>query len=58
MGEVVLRGMRLCEPCSHMSRLGGDKELKTAFLHRAGLRAEIVKPGTIFVKDRIAPIEH
>jgi MOSC domain-containing protein YiiM len=55
VGEVVLRGMRLCEPCSHLNRLAGDEELKTAFLHRGGLRAEIVKGGTIRVKDPIAP---
>lgn len=57
VGEVVLRGMRLCEPCSHLSRLAGDEELKTAFLHRGGLRAEIVKGGSISVKDPIAPVE-
>jgi GrpB-like predicted nucleotidyltransferase (UPF0157 family) len=57
VGEVVLRGMRLCEPCSHLSRLAGDGELKTAFLHRGGLRAEIVKGGSIRVKDLIAPAD-
>jgi GrpB-like predicted nucleotidyltransferase (UPF0157 family) len=56
VGEVVLRGMRLCEPCGHMSRLAGDDELKTAFLHRGGLRAEIVKGGNIQVKDPITPL--
>jgi MOSC domain-containing protein YiiM len=53
VGEVVLRGMRLCEPCNHLNRLAGDEELKTAFLHRAGLRAEIVKGGLIRVNDPI-----
>jgi GrpB-like predicted nucleotidyltransferase (UPF0157 family) len=57
VGDVVLRGMRLCEPCSHLTRLAGDEELKTAFLHRGGLRAEIVKGGTIRVKDPVTPLE-
>lgn len=57
VGEVVLRGMRLCEPCGHLERLAGIEELKTAFLHRGGLRAEIVTGGTIRVKDPVAPKE-
>jgi MOSC domain-containing protein YiiM len=55
VGEVVLRGMRLCEPCNHLARLGGDGRLRDAFLHRGGLRAEIVKGGVIRVKDAIVP---
>jgi MOSC domain-containing protein YiiM len=55
VGEVVLRGMRLCEPCKHLARLAGDDELKTAFLHRGGLRAEIVSGGVIRVNDPIVP---
>jgi MOSC domain-containing protein YiiM len=57
VGEVHLRGMRLCEPCSHLSRLASNDELKTAFLHRGGLRAEIIKGGTIHVQDAITPLE-
>jgi GrpB-like predicted nucleotidyltransferase (UPF0157 family) len=55
VGEVLLRGMRLCEPCSHLNRLAGDDELKTALLHRGGLRAEIVKGGRIQVNDAVTP---
>jgi MOSC domain-containing protein YiiM len=57
VGEVRLRGMRLCEPCNHLSRLAGNDELKTAFLHRGGLRAEIINGGAIRVKDPITPLE-
>jgi GrpB-like predicted nucleotidyltransferase (UPF0157 family) len=57
VGEVVLRGMRLCEPCNHLCQLAGDDELKPAFLHRGGLRAEIVTGGTIHVKDVVAAVE-
>jgi MOSC domain-containing protein YiiM len=55
VGEVVLRGMRLCEPCKHLARLAGDDDLKTALLHRGGLRAEIVTGGRIRVNDPILP---
>jgi MOSC domain-containing protein YiiM len=52
IGDVVLRGMRLCEPCSYMeskTRAG----VKAALKHRAGLRAEAVTGGVIRVGDAI-----
>jgi GrpB-like predicted nucleotidyltransferase (UPF0157 family) len=55
VGEVLLRGMRLCEPCNHLNRLVGDDELKTALLHRGGLRAEIIRGGRIRVNDAVTP---
>ncbi|MDP9227224.1 MAG: MOSC domain-containing protein [Actinomycetota bacterium] len=55
VGEALLRGMRLCEPCEHLARLAGDDGLRTAFLHRGGLRAEIVRGGRIRVDDAIVP---
>ena len=56
VGDAIFRGMRLCEPCGHLSRLLNDEELKIAFLHRGGLRAEIIRGGPIRVKDAIAPV--
>ena len=54
VGEVRLRGTRLCEPCAHMSRLAGNRRgTIRALIHRGGLRAEIVIPGVIKVGDRI-----
>ena len=52
-GEVVLRGTRLCEPCAHMEKLTRKGALR-GLIHRGGLRAEIVKSGTIRVGDIIA----
>jgi MOSC domain-containing protein YiiM len=54
IGPVVLRGMRLCEPCEHLASLTHAGIVK-AFVHRAGLRADIVAGGVIKVGDRIAP---
>jgi MOSC domain-containing protein YiiM len=50
IGEVILRGTRLCEPCSHMEQLTVKGALR-GLIHRGGLRAEIVKGGAIRVGD-------
>ena len=52
VGEVVLRGTRLCEPCAHMEKLTVKGALR-GLIHRGGLRAEIVKGGTIRVGDAL-----
>jgi len=52
VGEVVLRGTRLCEPCAHMENLTAKGALR-GLIHRGGLRAEIVKGGTIRVGDSV-----
>jgi MOSC domain-containing protein YiiM len=53
VGEVVLRGIKLCEPCSHLARVTGRPEVEKAFLHRGGLNAQIVRGGEISVGDPI-----
>jgi MOSC domain-containing protein YiiM len=55
VGEVRLRGMRLCEPCEHLAELTGQPVVK-ALIHRGGLRAEIVEGGVIRVGDPIRPV--
>ncbi len=55
IGEVRIRGLRLCEPCDHLQRLTGQPVIKS-LLHRGGLRAQILTPGTIRVGDRIAEV--
>ena len=54
IGDVVLRGTRLCEPCAHLEKLTVKGALR-GLIHRGGLRAEIVKGGAIRVGDRILP---
>ena len=54
VGQVRLRGIRLCEPCGHLQNMTGKDGLLTALLHRGGLRAEIIEGGTISVGDTIA----
>ena len=52
VGDVVLRGITLCEPCSHLAGLT-QREVLPALVHRGGLRAEVVSEGTIHVGDRL-----
>ena len=52
VGEVKLRGIRLCEPCSHLEALTG-KTLQPGLVHRGGLRAQFLTAGTIRVGDEV-----
>src|SRR5262245_40029178 len=52
IGDVVLRGTRLCEPCAHMEKLTVKGAMR-GLIHRGGLRAEIVKGGMVRVGDLI-----
>ena len=50
VGEVTLRGVRLCEPCAYLEEVTGLPVLKP-LVNRGGLRAEILTGGTIRVGD-------
>ena len=52
IGEVRLRGLKLCEPCTHLQQLTSKAVLK-ALRHRGGLRAEILGGGVIKVGEKI-----
>jgi MOSC domain-containing protein YiiM len=52
VGDVRIRGIRLCEPCDHLERLTGKPVLK-GLLHRGGLRAQILTEGTIHAGDEV-----
>jgi MOSC domain-containing protein YiiM len=52
VGEVRLRGIRLCEPCSHLARLT-QPEVLDGLAHRGGLRAQVLSEGTIRTGDEI-----
>jgi len=56
IGEAILRGMRLCDPCSHLEKLTRAGVLR-GLVHRGGLRADILTGGTIRVGDAIAPLD-
>ena len=53
IGEVRIRGIRLCEPCSHLQALTNLPVIK-GLRHRGGLRAQILSEGVIRVGDRVS----
>jgi len=53
VGKVVLRGVRLSEPCAHLEKLT-RAGVRQALIHRGGLRADIIEGGSIKVGDAIS----
>lgn len=52
VGEVLMQGTRLCEPCKHLEDLT-HRGVLVGLIHRGGLRARILTEGTIRVGDGI-----
>lgn len=52
VGDVRIRGIRLCEPCSHLESVTRLPVIKT-LTHRGGLRAQILSAGVVRVGDII-----
>ncbi|WP_406513720.1 hypothetical protein OG851_38310 [Streptomyces sp. NBC_00161] len=57
IGAVILRGLKLSEPCARLEQLVRPGLIR-GLLHRGGLRAEVVRGGTIRVGDPILPPPH
>lgn len=56
VGDVLLRGEMLCNPCAHVESITRPGVL-TAYVGRAGLRASIVRSGTMRVGDAVRTVE-
>lgn len=56
VGEVVLEGLKLCEPCGRLEKLT-QQAVRKAFAHRGGLRARVVAGGSIRNGDEVRGIE-
>ena len=54
VGEVLCEGVLLCEPCTHLESLT-DEGVREAFVHRGGLRADVLEGGPIRVGDSVEP---
>ena len=54
IGPVVLRGIRLCEPCGHLEKLT-CKGVEKGLIHRGGLRAQVITGGMLEMGAKIAP---
>ena len=53
IGEVVLKGLILCEPCKYLSDKLNNQEVLSQMVHKAGLRAQIIKGGSIDLNSQI-----
>ncbi len=55
IGEVILHGQALCEPCPNLGDVTSHT-LMISLIHRGGLGARILRSGTIRVGDKIEEI--
>ena len=54
IGDVVMRGLRLFEPCGHLEKVSKIPGIFNALEHCSGLKAEILTDGIIRVGDSIS----
>lgn len=55
VGSLRLRGVKLAEPCAYLEQLLGKPGVREAFVHRGGLRCEVVERGEVHVGDAVLP---
>jgi hypothetical protein len=53
VGDAVLEGVRLCEPCAHLAKQSGIDVVKS-MVHGAGLRSRIISGADIRPGDLVA----
>ncbi|MBC8355162.1 MAG: MOSC domain-containing protein [Planctomycetes bacterium] len=51
IGEVELLGVELCEPCSYLESM--HPGIMKPLIHRGGLRAQVIRGGTLRVGDAV-----
>ena len=56
IGNVKIKGHRLCAPCKYLQEMLKQKNLVKKLLNRGGLRCEILTDGIISVNDPIKQI--
>jgi MOSC domain-containing protein YiiM len=54
IGGIVMRGLRLFEPCGHLEKISKVAGIFRALEHRSGLKAAILSDGMIRVGDSVA----
>jgi MOSC domain-containing protein YiiM len=55
IGDVVLIGVRDCPPCAYLEQLTGQA-VRRGLRNRGGLRADIVRAGTLRVGDAVSTV--
>ena len=56
VGDVKVRGHRLCEPCKYLQDKLKQPNLVKNLVNKGGLRCEILSDGKISIKDKIKTI--
>jgi MOSC domain-containing protein YiiM len=54
IGNVLMRGIRLFEPCNHLEKISQVSGIFRVLEHRSGLKAAILSDGVIRVGDPVA----
>ena len=54
IGNVVMRGIRLFEPCAHLEKVSQIAGIFRALENRSGLKAAVLSDGVIHIGDSIA----
>lgn len=54
IGNVLMRGIRLFEPCNHLEKISKVSGIFRVLEHRSGLKAAILSDGVIRVGDPVA----
>ena len=54
VGGVLMRGIRLFEPCGHLVKVSKMPGIFKALDHRSGLKAAVLSTGAIRVGDKVA----
>jgi MOSC domain-containing protein YiiM len=55
IGDVLLRGVKLSEPCAYLEQLLHLPGVREALAHRAGIQAEVLTDGELRVGDPVTP---
>ncbi len=55
VGDVLMKGIRLCEPCQYLTDLLG-KPILRPLTHRGGLRVQLLSSGVIRTGDTVEPV--
>jgi MOSC domain-containing protein YiiM len=54
IGNVMMRGIRLFEPCNHLEKISKVSGIFRVLEHRSGLKAAILSDGVIRIGDPVA----
>ena len=53
IGNVVLKGISLCEPSISLAQKLDNEKVLTEMIHKSGLRAQIIKGGSIEMSSQL-----